>query len=104
MRSPKRIDVFDRLKWPFLYLFVLTFVLIFCIYPILSIISISLFPDSGGFTLSEIGRVFDSSRSINIIRFTIIQAVVSTIVTLVAAFPGAYLLSRYRFHKMHRSR
>ncbi len=97
MRSPKGIDLFDRLKWPFSYLFVLTFVLIFCIYPILSLISISLFPDNGGFTLSEIERVLESERSVNIIRFTIIQAVVSTIVTLAAAFPGAYLLSRYRF-------
>ncbi len=97
MRSPKMIDLFDRFKWPFSYLFVLTFVVTFCIYPILSLISISLFPDGGGFTLSEIGRVFDSSRSINIIRFTVVQAVVSTMVTLAAAFPGAYLLSRYRF-------
>ncbi len=97
MRSPKGTGPFDRLKWPFSYLLVLAFVLVFSIYPILSVISMSLFPDGGGFSLSGILRVFENERSVNIIRFTVIQAVVSTIVTLAAAFPGAYLLSRHRF-------
>ncbi|MCK5773471.1 MAG: iron ABC transporter permease, partial [Thermoplasmata archaeon] len=97
MKIPKGTDLFSRLKWPFSYLILLSFVLVLCIIPIISLISVSLFPDGGQFTFSEIERALNSDRSMGIIKFTIVQAIISTAVTLAAALPGAYLLSRYKF-------
>lgn len=69
------------------------FLLIFYCYPLLKIIIYSFFP----FDLEKIGKLFSSLTYVQILWFTIWQAVLSTVITLVLALPGAYIFAKYRF-------
>jgi thiamine transport system permease protein len=80
-----------------LYIGPLIFLLIFLVYPLITII-LPAFTTSGGVvTLGNIIDLLSDERSLSIIRFTVAQAAVSTFLTILLAFPGAYLISRYRF-------
>ncbi len=73
------------------------FILLFLVYP-LGRIMVPAFTTSGGaFTLGPMIDLLSDHRSLSIIRFTVTQAAISTLLTLILAFPGAYLISRYRF-------
>jgi thiamine transport system permease protein len=64
----------------------------------LSIILSKAFIDSeGGFTLSRLTEAFTSAYTIRILLFTLLQALVSTVVSILVGLPGAYLLATYRF-------
>lgn len=52
---------------------------------------------ASAFDATAAGQVFGSTRIWRIIWFTIGQATLSTVVTLLAAVPGAWLIGRHRF-------
>ncbi len=72
------------------------FFLLFYFYP-LSGILVKSFSLEGGRNLSFLDQVFGSPRMMKVIWFTFWQAGISTLLTLVCAFPCAFVLSRYTF-------
>ena len=74
----------------------LTFLAVFYIYPLLSIVRLSLSPH-GIVDMSAFGKVISSSYYLRTLWFTIWQAVVSTGLTLAAGLPTAYVFSHYDF-------
>jgi len=79
-----------------LYLVPLLFMGAFFFYPLASILVISLAPD-GTFTLSALSKLVDSTYYARVLGFTLWQAGLSTILTVLVALPGAYMLARHRF-------
>lgn len=76
-----------------LYLLPILFFLVFYFYPLASIVQIS-------FTQGETSSLFASltaPRTLRIAWFTLWQAVVSTLLTLVIAIPSAYIFARYHW-------
>ena len=78
------------------YIIVGLFVFLLCLYP-LSLVMEPAVIEGGPTHLNSIMRVLTEEQFTSVLEFTIFQAVISTLVTLILAFPGAYLLSRYRF-------
>ncbi len=74
----------------------LGFILIFFVYPVASIIWRGLTPDNV-FSLEALADVFTDRDLRKVAWFTLWQAAVSTILTVLIALPGAYIMSRYRF-------
>jgi len=79
-----------------LYLFPLLFLAIFYFYPLLSIFRLSLRPE-GHWALDSLRKLASTSYYLRTLWFTTWQAAVSTLLTLVLAFPGAYVFARFRF-------
>ncbi|HKL59718.1 MAG TPA: iron ABC transporter permease [Sphaerochaeta sp.] len=50
-----------------------------------------------GFSLSRIQQTFTSAYTIRILLFTLYQAALSTLASVIVALPGAYLLANYSF-------
>ena len=82
--------------WLILYLVPLVFLGVFYVYPLLSLFDISLRP-AGALDLSAFVRLLSSDYYIGTLVFTIYQAVLSTVATLLLALPCAYVFARYRF-------
>jgi len=80
----------------FLIILPLVFLLLFYFYPLASILGLSLAPQ-GRLDLSALARLVSSSYYAEVLWFTIWQAVASTLLTLLAGLPGAYLFARYVF-------
>lgn len=74
----------------------LGFIAIFFLYPVTSIIWRGLNPD-GILSFDALGEVFADGDLRQVAWFTLWQAAVSTLVTIVVALPGAYIMSQYRF-------
>ena len=74
----------------------LGFIAIFFLYPVASIIWRGMTPD-GALSFEALGQVFTDGDLREIAWFTLWQAAVSTLVTIVVALPGAYIMSQYRF-------
>lgn len=74
----------------------LLFLLLFFAYPIASIVGLGL---AGGEARGGPGvlETWSSSRTMDVLRFTLWQAALSTVLTVVVALPGAYVFARYRF-------
>lgn len=72
------------------------FFLIFYFYPLAGIFWKSFFSDRAS-GLETMAMVFSSPRTLRIIWFTCWQAGVSTLLTLICAFPCAFVLARYAF-------
>lgn len=72
------------------------FISIFFFYPVLSILWRGLVPD-GTFDPAPLKQVVTDPDLRRIAWFTLWQAAVSTVATVVVAMPGAYLLSHYKF-------
>ncbi|CAN5703348.1 iron ABC transporter permease [soil metagenome] len=75
----------------------LLFLLLFFAYPIASIVGLGL---SGGTGPSAAAGVLDTwldARTVEVLRFTLWQAALSTVLTVAAALPGAYVFARYGF-------
>jgi len=72
------------------------FIAIFFLYPVGSILWRGMVPD-GSFDPSPLKRVLTQPELRRIAWFTLWQAAASTVVTLVVAMPGAYVLSHYKF-------
>jgi len=74
----------------------LLFLLLFFAYPIASIVGLGL---AGGESQGGPGvlETWFAPRTIDVLRFTLWQAALSTVLTVVVALPGAYVFARYRF-------
>lgn len=78
------------------FLLPVLFFTIFYIYPLGAIFRLGLFP-SNKLNTSALTRLFTSSYLLRVLWFTTWQAAVSTFLTLLLAFPGAYVLARFQF-------
>jgi thiamine transport system permease protein len=74
----------------------LAFLLLFYFYPLASILGLSLAPE-GHLDLSALEKLVQTPYYLRTLWFTIWQAVVSTLLTVGLALPGAYVFARYEF-------
>lgn len=74
----------------------LCFLGVFYFYPLIKIFALSLIPD-GIPDLSVLKKLLSSAYYLRTLWFTVWQAALSTVLTLVIALPGAYIFARYRF-------
>ncbi len=74
----------------------LAFLAVFYLYPLAAILGYSLFP-GGTLDLSGLNEFVSDPYYLGVLWFTIAQATLSTLLTLAAALPAAYLFARYRF-------
>ncbi len=72
------------------------FLAIFFFYPLASITARGLAPQ-GAVDLSAFGKIVGSEFYRETLWFTFWQAAVSTVLTIIAAFPAAYIMARYTF-------
>jgi thiamine transport system permease protein len=79
-----------------LLLIPLAFLAVFFFYPLLSIFGVSLAP-GGQLDLSGFTRLVTTEYYRSTLGFTIGQAVLSTLLTLILALPAAYVFTRYQF-------
>jgi thiamine transport system permease protein len=73
------------------------FLTVFFAWPVIAILARGLAPD-GALDLDPLGEVLTDASLRGVFWFTIWQAALSTVLTLVIGIPGAFVLSRYRFH------
>mgnify|MGYP002629955782 CR=1 FL=1 len=74
----------------------LIFLILFYFYPLIKIVLLSFLPE-GSWEPGGLSKLVHSPIYGRILWFTCWQAVLSTIITLVLALPGAYVFARYRF-------
>ncbi len=79
-----------------LLLLPLLFFALFYFYPLGAILRLGLWPE-GRLDTAALGQLLGSRYFLGVLWFTLWQAVVSTLLTLALAVPGAYVLARYRF-------
>ncbi len=72
------------------------FLAVFYFYPLIRIFALSFIPD-GAWVLGNLSKLVTSSYYVRTLWFTCWQAAVSTLLTLILAFPGAYVYAKYRF-------
>ncbi len=84
------------LKTLLLWLAPLAFLAIFFFYPLASILGLSLARSEAG-VLAPFAEALKSASVQRVLWFTIWQAGISTLLTLLVGLPGAYLLARYQF-------
>ena len=74
----------------------LLFLAIFYFYPLISIYFLSFMPE-GVFDASKLYKLVSTSYYAGVLWFTIWQAALSTLLTVIVALPGAYVFARYDF-------
>lgn len=74
----------------------LIFLAVFFFYPLMRILGVSLIPE-GQLDLSGFVRLVTSDYYRNILFFSLGQAFISTLLTIVLALPSAYVFTRYQF-------
>jgi thiamine transport system permease protein len=74
----------------------LAFLAVFFFYPVAAIVGRGLSPD-GHVDLDPLGKVVTDAALRHVVWFTLWQATASTLLTLLVAMPGAYVLARYEF-------
>ncbi len=74
----------------------LAFLAVFFAYPVVSIVGRGLAPD-WQLDLDPVGRVVTDASLRHIAWFTVWQATASTVLTLLIALPGAFVLARFEF-------
>ncbi len=94
-RNRPPLSIFRSL-WRGLLLAPLLFLALFFFYPLLAILQISLAPE-GQFNLASFGSLVTSAYYRETFWFTTWQAVLSTLLTLALALPGAFVFARYQF-------
>jgi thiamine transport system permease protein len=72
------------------------FVAVFFVYPVVTIVGRGLWPD-GHLDLEPLGKVATDGSLREVVWFTLWQAALSTVLTVLVALPGAYVLARYQF-------
>ena len=90
-----------RLSWQglaatLILLLPLLFLALFFFYPLIEIFSLSLAPE-GKLDLSPFRTLFTDSYYARLLAFTTGQALLSTLLTLLAGMPAAYVFARYDF-------
>ncbi len=78
------------------YLVPSVFLILFFFYPLFSIFALSFAPE-GELELSALRKLVSSSYYLRTLWFTIWQASLSTLLTVLLALPGAYVFARYQF-------
>lgn len=78
-------------------IFPLLFLGLFFYYPLLSILKEGLTEADGSITLRKIFAIVSDPYYLRIILFTIEQALISTLASVLLGLPGAYLLANYEF-------
>ncbi len=73
----------------------ITFLLLFYFYPLSAILKLSLF-NNNNLEISGLSFIWSKS-GIKVISFTFLQAMLSTVLTLLIALPAAWLYSKYNF-------
>lgn len=73
-----------------------TFFVLFYLYPLGVVLRLGLLSE-GRIDSAALAEIFYSRYLLRVLWFTVWQAVVSTVLTLLLAIPGAYVLARYRF-------
>jgi len=71
--------------------------LLFFVLPLLITLSAAFTDGRGAFSLATIIKTFTNPYTLRIMRFTLVQAALSTLASVIIALPGAYLLSSYSF-------
>ncbi len=79
-----------------LWIIPIGFLSIFLFFPLLSILKLS-FTRGGDGILPIFQEIFESQSLRRVLLFTIWQATLSTILTLLLGLPGAYLIARFKF-------
>jgi len=74
----------------------LAFLLLFYFYPLASILALSFAPE-GHFDPAALAKLFSTPYYLHTLWFTTWQAVISTLLTVGLALPGAYVFARYDF-------
>jgi thiamine transport system permease protein len=74
----------------------IAFLLVFYFYPLASILGLSFAPE-GRLDLAGLARLFRTPYYLHTLWFTTWQAVLSTLLTVAFALPGAYVFARYDF-------
>jgi thiamine transport system permease protein len=82
--------------WYGLLLVPILFLAIFFLYPLFSILALSLRPE-GSWDVSGFVQIVTSAYYRNTLFFTIWQAALSTLLTIALALPGAYIFTRFDF-------
>jgi thiamine transport system permease protein len=72
------------------------FLAVFFAWPVIAILERGLAPD-GALNLDPLGAVLTDPALRHVFWFTVWQALLSTVLTVLLALPGAFVLSRYRF-------
>jgi thiamine transport system permease protein len=88
----------QHISW-LLFSLPLLFLLVFYCYPLVKIILFSFLPGETGGTggLNRLSKLFSTTTYLHILWFTVWQAALSTVITLLLALPGAYVFAKYRF-------
>jgi thiamine transport system permease protein len=94
--SPLRSDRRSTRRRPLLLLPALAFLLIFFAYPVASIVATG-FMDPAQDPLTAAVRVLGAPSFPGIVAFTLVQATLSTVLTLLVGLPGAFLMARFEF-------
>lgn len=82
-------------RWSLFFLPIL-FLLLFYFYPLVKIFILSFFQNSH-FQAGSVSKLFSNPVYLEVLWFTIWQALLSTLLTVLLALPGAYVFTRYRF-------
>jgi len=85
-----------RRPWQLLYLLPLLFLALFFFYPLASIFGLSLAPQ-GRLDLTPLRVLVTQSYYARVVWFTLWQASVSTLLTLLLGLPAAYVFARFEF-------
>ena len=78
-------------------LFPVLFLGMFFYFPLLSILQEGLTDENGRFSLAALGGIITEPYYLRIIGFTLYQAALSTLASLLLGLPGAYLLANFTF-------
>lgn len=79
------------------YLFFIVFLAVFCYVPLYHVMKFSFI---GGWVPGDIISGLLSRRSTGLIWFTMYQSAISSLLTVLIALPGAFILSRYRYRSL----
>ncbi|MHA2203009.1 MAG: ABC transporter permease, partial [Candidatus Hodarchaeales archaeon] len=71
--------------------------LFFFFIPLLFILIDAVTSDSGQITFEFLREALANPLNLYFIRFTINQAIISSIITIIIGFPGAYIFAKYQF-------
>ena len=91
-----RSTAWQRRAAGLLYLRPLAFLALFFFYPLVEIFALSLAPE-GKLDLSPFGVLFSDPYYARVLAFTTGQALLSTLLSLLAGMPAAYVFARYDF-------
>jgi thiamine transport system permease protein len=86
----------QRIAAPLIYLLPLLFMTLFFFYPLVEILTLSLAP-GGKLDLSPVRTLLTDPYYGRLLAFTTGQALLSTVLTLLAGMPAAYVFARYDF-------